>query len=93
MQISDSQDRRNGEKEWHLGFHDLLERCQFAIYEDDLLLEEIIAKCRRLNECHQKLTAISIRNNPCRYCPTGVGGLSSTRRSRRPGRRPGPSTC
>jgi hypothetical protein len=40
MQILDSEDRRNGKKEWHLGFHDLFERCQFAIYEVDVLLEK-----------------------------------------------------
>lgn len=75
MQISDSEDRRNGEKEWHLGFHDLIELRQLAIYEVDFVLEKIIAKCRRLNDFKYKLAAISIRNNPCRYWPTGVGSM------------------
>ena len=72
---SDSKDRRNGKKEWDLGFHDLFELRQFAVYEADLLFEKIIAKARRLKECQQNLTAIAIRNNPCRYRPAGVGGM------------------
>ena len=90
MQISDSQDRRNGKKEWNLVFHDLFELGQFAIYEVDLSLEKIIAKCRRLKECHHKLTAISIRNNPCRYCPAGAVGMDNMVQSSCGGIRPDP---
>ena len=93
MQILESEDRRNGKKEWQPEFHDFFVLRQFAIYEIDLMFEIIIAKCLGLKESKHKLTAISIRNNPRQRCPTGVIGLWSTRRSRRPGHRPGPSTC
>lgn len=52
--------------------HQEFEHRQFSVHKADLLLEEIFAESRRLEERDHEITAITIWNHPRRNRPAGV---------------------